>query len=108
MSTRRQLAQVNRENERLNRDLEEINIVKQVLVILYFGMVYKCCKQIQWITNELVLCHIQILAPEIVFYGTCLISNIANMSMIHDPFLFIFLSSIAIFLLTVLCVYQAL
>ncbi|XP_078326319.1 uncharacterized protein LOC111125234 isoform X2 [Crassostrea virginica] len=29
MSTRRQLAQVNRENERLNRDLEEINIVKQ-------------------------------------------------------------------------------
>ena len=36
MSTRRQLAQVNRENERLNRDLEEINIVKQVLIIAVF------------------------------------------------------------------------
>ena len=69
MSTRRQLAQVNRENERLNRDLEEINIVKQVLIIC----VLRWCKQVQWITNKLVLCHIQILAPEIVFYGTCML-----------------------------------
>lgn len=30
MSTRRQLAQVNRENERLSRDVEEINMVKEV------------------------------------------------------------------------------